>query len=83
MKKLTKGNYEKLPEILKKKEEAKRHEELLAKKEKAAKFQKELDARIRGQLQKTAQKKAIVKPATTTITKETKTTETTETINIT
>ena len=38
MKKLTNKNYEKLPEILKKKEEAKRHEELAAKKERAAKY---------------------------------------------
>ena len=54
MKKLTKGNYDKLPEIRKKKEDAKRHEEIAQKKERAAKFQKELDARLRENLQKKA-----------------------------
>lgn len=52
MKRRTRGNYEKLPEILKKKEEAKKQEDLLEKKARAAAYQKELDARLRSGMKK-------------------------------
>lgn len=52
MRRLTKGNYEKLPEILKKKEDAKRQEELAVKKARAAAYQKQLDARLRSGMKK-------------------------------
>lgn len=56
MRRLTKGNYEKLPEILKKKEDAKRQEELAVKKARAAAYQKELDARLRSGMKKRREK---------------------------
>jgi len=56
MRRLTKGNYDKLPEILKKKQEAKRHEELAAKKARAAAYQKELDQRLRSGIKKRKEK---------------------------
>lgn len=56
MKRLTKDNYEKLPEILKKKEDAKRQEEIIKKKERAQQYQKELDMRLRNSLRKKKEK---------------------------
>ena len=56
MRRLTKGNYEKLPEILKKKEDAKKQEELSRKKERAMAYQKELDLRLRTSLKKKKEK---------------------------
>lgn len=47
MKKLTNKNYEKLPEVKKKKEDAKKAEEYREKQEKAKQFQKDLDARLK------------------------------------
>lgn len=47
MKQLTGKNYAKLPEILKRKEEAKQKVEMAAKRAKAAAQQKELDLRLR------------------------------------
>lgn len=58
MRRLTKDNYEKLPEILKKKEDAKKHEELVKKKERALAYQKELDLRLRNSLRKKKEKDA-------------------------
>ena len=77
MKRLTHKNYEKLPEIRKKKEDAKKAEELLAKKERAEKYKKELDARLRINIMKKMQKEKDKK-----MVKETKTTETSETVII-
>ena len=52
MRKLTIKNYEKLPEILKKKKEEKQREEQQANKARQAAFRKELDQRIRNSLKK-------------------------------
>uniref|UniRef100_A0A7S3N4M2 Uncharacterized protein n=1 Tax=Strombidium inclinatum TaxID=197538 RepID=A0A7S3N4M2_9SPIT len=56
MKKLTKKNYDKLPEIIAKKEEAKKNEETMAKKKRYAEYQKELDQRLRNNLRKQREK---------------------------
>ena len=47
MKKLTAKNYATLPEIMRKKEEAKKNEEMLARKAKTQAYQRELAQRIR------------------------------------
>lgn len=77
MKKLTNKNYENLPEIRKKKEDAKKAEELQAKKERAQKYKKELETRLKNNMLKKQQKEKDKK-----LTKETKTTETSETVII-
>lgn len=56
MKRLTTKNYEKLPEVIKQKEEAKKQQELAAKKAKYAAYQKELDQRLRLKLKKKQEK---------------------------
>jgi hypothetical protein len=50
MKSLTLKNFEKLPEVKKKKEEAKKVEEIQAKKLRAINYQKELDLRLRSKI---------------------------------
>ena len=52
MKKLTKSNYENLPEIKRKKDEERKRQEALEKKERIAKYNKECKARSRAQLKK-------------------------------
>ena len=52
MKKLTKTNYENLPEIKKRKDEERKRQEALEKKERIAKYNKECKARSRAQLKK-------------------------------
>ena len=79
MRKLTNKNYEKLPEIRKKKEDAKRAQELLDKKERAQKYKKELEVRLKqSMLKKQIREKEKEKKTH----KETKTTETMETVII-
>ena len=50
MKKLTHKNYEKLPEIIKKKAEMKKQQELEERKNKYASYQKELKERLRNEM---------------------------------
>ena len=50
MKKLTNKNYEKLPEIIKKKAEQKKQQELEERKNKYASYQKELKERLRNEM---------------------------------
>lgn len=88
MRRLTAKNFEKLPEILQKKEEAKRNEERLAKKELAEKAKKDLDARLRNNLKTKAMKEKDKKGGSSPIgqrdvIKETNTTTTQETVIIT
>ena len=63
MKRLTSKNYEKLPEIRKKKEDAKKQEELVAKKQRAAAYQKELGQRLRQNMLKKKEKEKQKKSA--------------------
>jgi len=58
MKRLTHKNYEKLPEIRKKKEDQQKVEDLKVKKQKAAQQIKELDARVRQKLKEKQLQKA-------------------------
>lgn len=83
MRRLTAKNFEKLPEILQKKEEAKRVQERQAKKERADKNKKELDARLRNNLKSKAQKEKEKKSSQQNVIKETNTTTTQETVIIT
>ena len=52
MKKLTRINYENLPEIKRRKDEERKKQEALEKKERIAKYNKECKARSRAQLKK-------------------------------
>ena len=52
MKKLTRHNYENLPEIKRRKDEERKRQEALEKKERIAKYNKECKARSRAQLKK-------------------------------
>ena len=52
MKKLTNKNYEKLPEIVRKKEEQKKQQEIEERKMKYASYQKELKERMRNEMKK-------------------------------
>jgi len=50
MRKLTRTNYENLPEVRQRKEDAKKKEEAVAKKQRYQNYQKELDQRLRNKL---------------------------------
>lgn len=63
MRLLTVKNYEKLPEIIKKKQEEKRQEELKAAKEKAHQYQKELNNRLRSQIKRKKEREGSFKEA--------------------
>ena len=58
MKKLTEKNYGKLPEIVRKKEQEKLKEEMVAKRARAAAYQKELDQRLRSNINKRRQQES-------------------------
>ena len=70
MKRLTLKNYEKLPEIQKKKQDAQKLEDMKAKKEKANKYQKELNERIRNQLKKKKERDSSQNPTVNYTSKE-------------
>ena len=57
MRKLTKSNYDNLPEVRQRKEDAKRKEEAAAKKQRCQDYQKELDQRLRNKLLKKKEKR--------------------------
>lgn len=63
MRKLTRTNYENLPEVRQRKEDAKKKEEAVAKKQRYQNYQKELDQRLRNKLlqKREKQKKADVR----------------------
>ena len=64
MKKLSKVNYENLPEVKRRKEEERKRQEALIKKERIAQYNKDCKARSRAQLKKKRDQAATTVPAT-------------------